>query len=31
MSIREVERIMRGVDAVRSAGDRFYDQLRKRH
>ncbi|WP_017590838.1 hypothetical protein [Nocardiopsis ganjiahuensis] len=33
MSIREVERIMRGVDAVRSAGDRFYDQLGsgKRH
>lgn len=32
-SVREVERIMRGVDAVRSAGDRFYDQLGtgKRH
>ncbi|MGW5880229.1 hypothetical protein ACWFMI_27150 [Nocardiopsis terrae] len=31
MSVREVERLMRGVDAVRSAGDRFYDQLGKRH
>ncbi|MFE1396279.1 hypothetical protein ACFW3Z_25720 [Nocardiopsis alba] len=27
LSVREVERIMRGVEAVRSAGDRFYDRL----
>ncbi|WP_116247721.1 hypothetical protein [Nocardiopsis sp. FIRDI 009] len=28
MSVREVERIMRGVDAVKSAADRFHDQVR---
>ncbi|WP_017584280.1 hypothetical protein [Nocardiopsis valliformis] len=31
LSVREVERIMRGVDAVKVSGDRFYDQLGRRH